>query len=157
MKKPVILINGGPAFDKMFESDSWGINKTYVHAVGAAGGAPVLCADDFSAEEYAQVCDGLILTGSFSYCPRMELRDRLSQVGQRERVVFDRKLFEAFKAAGKPIFGICLGEQIINLFLGGMHQRYQEAPGPCKLESVRFTIDTGTGRCTAAELVDIAD
>lgn len=119
MKKPVILINGGPAFDKMFESDSWGINKTYVHAVGAAGGAPVLCADDFSAEEYAQVCDGLILTGSFSYCPRMELRDRLSQVGQRERVVFDRKLFEAFKAAGKPIFGICLGEQIINLFLGG--------------------------------------
>ena len=63
MKKPVILINGGPAFDKMFESDSWGINKTYVHAVGAAGGAPVLCADDFSAEEYAQVCDGLILTG----------------------------------------------------------------------------------------------
>ena len=48
-------------------------------------------------------------------------------------------------------------EQSINLFLGGMHQRYQEAPGPCKLESVRFTIDTGTGRCTAAERVDIAD
>ena len=64
MSKPVILINGGPAYDKTFEEDSWGINKTYVMAVGAAGGAPVLCADDYSAEDYAQVCDGLILTGA---------------------------------------------------------------------------------------------
>lgn len=119
MKKPIILINGGPAFDKTFEQDSWGINKTYVHAIGAAGGAPVLCAEDNSAEDYAQICDGLLLTGSFSYCPRLELRDRLSQVGQPERVVYDRKLFEAFRDAGKPIFGVCLGEQIINLFLGG--------------------------------------
>lgn len=119
MKKPIILINGGPAFDKTFEQDSWGINKTYVHAVGAAGGAPVLCAEDNSAEDYAQVCDGLLLTGSFSYCPRFELRDRLSQVGQPERVVYDKKLFEAFQKAGKPIFGVCLGQQIINLFLGG--------------------------------------
>ena len=30
MRRPVILINGGPAFDKSFECDSWGINKTYV-------------------------------------------------------------------------------------------------------------------------------
>ena len=119
MRRPVILINGGPAFDKSFECDSWGINKTYVQAVGAAGGAPVLCAEDYSAEDYAKVCDGLILTGSFSYCPRPELRDRLSQIGQSIRVVYDRKLFEAFKNEGKPIFGVCLGQQIINVFLGG--------------------------------------
>ncbi len=48
-------------------------------------------------------------------------------------------------------------EQSVNLFLGGIHQRYQEAPGPCKLESVRFTIDTEARRCTAVERVDIAD
>ncbi len=119
MRKPVILINGGPAFDKTFEENSWGINKTYVHAVGAAGGAPVLCAEDDSAEDYAAVCDGLILTGSFSYCPRLELKDRLERVGQPARVILDKKLFQAFKDAGKPILGICLGQQIINLFLGG--------------------------------------
>ena len=119
MRKPVILINGGPAFDKTFEGNSSGINKTYVHAVGAAGGAPVLCSGEDSAEDYADVCDGLILTGSFSYCPRLELKDRLERVGQPARVEFDKKLFWAFKEAGKPIFGICLGQRIMNLFLGG--------------------------------------
>jgi hypothetical protein len=48
-------------------------------------------------------------------------------------------------------------EQSVNLFLGGMHQRYQEAPGPCKLNAVRFTIDTAARRCTALERVDIID
>lgn len=48
-------------------------------------------------------------------------------------------------------------EQSINLFLGGIHQRYQEASGPCKLNSVRFTIDTASKRCVAVERVDITD
>ncbi len=48
-------------------------------------------------------------------------------------------------------------EQSINLFLGGLHQRYQEAPGPCRLNSVRFVIDTGTRRCVEAVRVDICD
>ena len=55
MRKPVILINGGPAFDKIFEENSWGINKTYVHAVGAAGGAPVT--DSFSREVFPTAPD----------------------------------------------------------------------------------------------------
>ena len=33
-------------------------------------------------------------------------------------------------------------EQSINIFLGGLPQRYEAAPGKCKLESVLFTIDT---------------
>lgn len=48
-------------------------------------------------------------------------------------------------------------EQSVNLFLGGIHTRYEGAEGPCKLNSVLFTIDTAGGRCTAAERVDIQD
>ena len=48
-------------------------------------------------------------------------------------------------------------EQSINLFLGGVHQRYREAPGPCKLESVLFTVDTETRRCLSAVRVDVRD
>ena len=46
-------------------------------------------------------------------------------------------------------------ENSINLFLGGLPRRYEEAEGPCKLEGCLFTLDSATGLCTAAERVDI--
>ncbi|MCI8593821.1 MAG: YmdB family metallophosphoesterase [Oscillospiraceae bacterium] len=46
-------------------------------------------------------------------------------------------------------------EQSINLFRGGIHQRYEAADGPCKLEAVLFTVDTDARRCTGAVRVDI--
>ena len=48
-------------------------------------------------------------------------------------------------------------EQSINLFLGGLPQRYQEAEGPCKLNSVLFTLDTDSKKCLSAERVDLLD
>ena len=45
----------------------------------------------------------------------------------------------------------------INLFLGGLPRRYEEAEGNCKLNACRFTIDTETGLCKAAERVDLLD
>ncbi len=48
-------------------------------------------------------------------------------------------------------------EQSINLFLGGPHQRYREAEGPCQLNSVLFTVDTDTKKCVGAERVDLSD
>ena len=58
-----------------------------------------------------------------------------------------------------PIRGV-LGikpEQAVNRFLGGLPQRFEPAPGPCKLESVVFSIDTETKRCVGAERVDLTD
>ena len=46
-------------------------------------------------------------------------------------------------------------EQSINLFLNNPPQRYESAPGPCKLEGAVFTLDTDTGRCTGVEPVRI--
>ncbi len=48
-------------------------------------------------------------------------------------------------------------EQSINLFLGGLPQRYEAAPGKCKLEAVLFTIDTQTKRCIRAKRVDVQE
>ena len=45
----------------------------------------------------------------------------------------------------------------IEKFRGDLTSRYQWADGPTKLEAVLFTIDTATGRCKAAERVDIYD
>ena len=116
MNKPIICIDGGGGYDPRFECESWATNKTYVNAVSAAGGIPVLCYDDACAEDMAKECDGLILTGAFVYIPRQELRARGTAVGRPKRVKLDRALYEAFKAAGKPIYGICLGEQCRCMF-----------------------------------------
>ena len=48
-------------------------------------------------------------------------------------------------------------EQSINRFLGGLPQRYAEAEGPCRLDSVLFTIDTDIKKCVAVERVDLAE
>ena len=57
---------------------------------------------------------------------------------------------------GVSVLGI-RPEQSVNRFLGGLPQRYEEAPGPRKLDSVLFTVDTDTKKCLAVERVDIKD
>ena len=42
-------------------------------------------------------------------------------------------------------------------FRGDLTSRYQWADGPTKLEAVLFTIDAATGKCKAAERVDVYD
>lgn len=54
---------------------------------------------------------------------------------------------------GKSVLGI-RPKDSINKFLGGLPRRYEPADGPCKLESVLFSIDTETGRCVSVERVD---
>lgn len=46
-------------------------------------------------------------------------------------------------------------EDSINKFLGGLPRRYEAAEGPCKLESVLFSIDTKTKCCIQAQRLDM--
>ena len=48
-------------------------------------------------------------------------------------------------------------EQSINMFLGNPRDRYEAAPGPCKLECAVFTINTETGKTEEAEVLRIHD
>lgn len=96
------------------------IGKVYTSAVARAGGIPILGPED-CAEEIAQMCDGLLLSGGPDIHP--------SHYGQQSwkepwpfdypRDAYELALFQAFKKAGKPILGICRGEQVINVALGG--------------------------------------
>lgn len=45
--------------------------------------------------------------------------------------------------------------QAVNRFLGGLPQRFEAAEGPCVLNAVLFTIDTGTRRCRKVERADL--
>lgn len=45
--------------------------------------------------------------------------------------------------------------QSVEGFLGGLPGRYQYPDGPCKMQGAIFTLDSGTGLCTAVERIDI--
>ena len=48
-------------------------------------------------------------------------------------------------------------ENSINLFLGGLPRRYEEAEGNCKLNACLFTIDTEKKRCVSVRRADIQE
>ena len=48
-------------------------------------------------------------------------------------------------------------ENSINLFMGGLPRRYEEAEGNCKLNACLFTIDTEKKRCAAVRRADIQE
>ena len=117
--KPIICIAPAPAVEPMFFNDGWMVNKKYFLGVSAGGGVPVMATDIELAEEYARLCDGLVLTGSAMYMPSPEYAAQAKVIQQQKRDPQDAQLFYAFQKAGKPVLGICRGQQNINVFLGG--------------------------------------
>lgn len=116
MKKPLILVTAGPAYDRQFHEESLIVNKTYIAAITAAGGLPVLWADWEDVEDYVSLCDGCVCTGTHQFTP-----DPAIGFGRRqsERAHKEHDLMRAFLRAGKPLLGICQGMQQLNVALGG--------------------------------------
>lgn len=83
-------------------------------------------------DAYAQRIDGLLLTGGADIHPRhygQEPRHGLGEVDE-DRDQFDLALYQAVRRAGKPIFGVCRGMQLINIAEGGtLHQHLPDVAG----------------------------
>lgn len=107
--------------------------------VGRSGALPVMipsltdttsCAvpNDSRVKEYAQWLDGLVLHGGADVWPGNYGEAPLHEdwTGDRTRDEYEIALVKAFVAAGKPVFGICRGLQLINVAFGG--SLYQDIP-----------------------------
>lgn len=130
--KPLICVSSDR---RAMESDGrrWfnELNNGYTDALCRAGGVPLLTCG-LCAEEMAQLCDGLLLSGGADLDPVLYGEAVLNDTVQvkPERDAFEMKLFRAFYALGKPIFGICRGCQVINVALGGtLYQDLVEQKG----------------------------
>ncbi|MDR1589301.1 MAG: gamma-glutamyl-gamma-aminobutyrate hydrolase family protein [Oscillospiraceae bacterium] len=118
--KPFILLAGAPAYDRMYRAPAVLLNKTYSGAVAAAGGVPVLAHGDARfAGAYLEAADALLLTGTAFFAPERESLPKLLAEEEPARDAFDKAVYRVFKAARKPILGICLGHQMINVYEGG--------------------------------------
>ena len=71
--------------------------------------------------DYAQELDGLVLQGGTDISPQMygEAPLRPEWAGDPERDRYELDLLNRFLDAKKPVLGICRGQQLINVALGG--------------------------------------
>lgn len=121
--KPIILITGEEGFDPDFGAQNFVISRKYSDYIAKSGGLPLMPEDIRVANEYVKLAKGLLLTdgpnihrGRYrKYYTRWE--DMKSVCSTRDD--FEFTLFKLFYEAGKPIFGIGRGMQIINVALGG--------------------------------------
>ena len=96
------------------------LNKVYADGVAESGRVPILALSSACAEEYAKLADRLVLTGGLDVVPSLygEEPHPTSQTDPA-RDELELAVLRAFIDAGKPIFGICRGLQLINVFFGG--------------------------------------
>ena len=122
--------------------------SAYIRAIDLAGDIPLLTGET-SAEEYAELCDGLLLSGGEDLNPAMMGEEKLNNTVKWDdiRDEYEMKLFKAFMAKGKPIFGICRGFQFINVALGGgLYQDLVEQMGVVHMNvDIRHPITTKEG------------
>lgn len=76
---------------------------------------------DVTLDHYAEWLDGVVMHGGADVWPGNYGEEPLREewVGDRVRDLYDLAVVKAFAQAGKPIFGVCRGLQLINVAFGG--------------------------------------
>lgn len=120
------------AISSTLEKGKISINADYSEALYLFGALPsvlIPTSDGRAICEMASLFDGLLLAGGGDIYPDIYGEDMKCGTGYfcRERDEFEILLFKSFYTLGKPILGICRGQQIINVALGGT--LFQDIPG----------------------------
>jgi gamma-glutamyl-gamma-aminobutyrate hydrolase PuuD len=100
------------------------LKTTYIDAVRLAGGIPVLIPllrDSVAMDALVRRLDGVILSGGEDIDPQYFGEEHLPELGavNAPRDTADVLLIQIALRQGKPMLGICRGEQVINVVLGG--------------------------------------
>lgn len=101
----------------------YALRKNYAGGIHARGAVP-LCLPHHAdaAEHYLGLIDGLVITGGdFDVDPALfgEQIESDRIIVKPERTQFERAMIEGALARNMPMLGICGGEQLLNVMLGG--------------------------------------
>ncbi len=101
----------------------YALRKNYAQSVAQAGGVPVMLPHHpTQAEAYLDAIDGLVLTGgAFDVDPALfgDASVHPTVVMKAERTAFELAVVQGAIARDMPILGICGGQQLLNVALGG--------------------------------------
>ena len=105
------------------------IEESVAHWVASQGALPVMIPSPAGATsrhtvtltDYAGWLDGLVLMGGSDVWPGSYGEEPMKPQwnGDRVRDEYEAELARAFVAAGKPVFGVCRGLQMLNVTFGG--------------------------------------
>jgi putative glutamine amidotransferase len=124
MSRPVIGLTLDSEEPGGYSTLPWyAIRQNYCAAVIAAGGLPVLLPHEpEQVEAYLAGIDGLIVTGgAFDVDPALfgAAERHATVITKDRRTEFEMGITRAALAADKAILGICGGQQLLNVALGG--------------------------------------
>lgn len=101
----------------------YSLRATYTQAVSIAGGLPLCLPHEATMiEAYADTIAGLIVTGGgFDVNPSLygDNTKHATVTTKEGRTFFELGMVKAMLKRNKPVLGICGGEQLINVILGG--------------------------------------
>jgi len=122
--RPLIGITSVYEIAKDNNSASTSVDFAYVEAVAENGGVPVVLptiANEEILRRYVEELDGLVLVGGADIPPAAygQPPHETVEVMPKQRYNFERKLISMWLATGKPILGVCLGMQFVNVVSGG--------------------------------------
>lgn len=149
------------ALTSYYQDAAWGVWSakaaivpgTYVEAVDAAGGTPVLLPPVGTDETVLDLVDGLIVVGGPDVDPARYGAERHPRTTpQPVRDEHDIRLTRAALERGLPLFAICRGAQVLNVALGGtlvqhlpdVHPTTNYQPVPGVFGEVAFTTAPGS-------------
>jgi putative glutamine amidotransferase len=113
----------------------YAIRENYCDAIAAAGGVPVLLPHEPAAvASYLALVQGLVVTGgAFDVDPALfGAASRHASVSLKERrTLFELAIVREAVARDLPVLGICGGQQLLNVALGGTLVQHipDEVPG----------------------------
>lgn len=124
MSRPIIGITADFEEKGGYSKFPWyALRENYCSAVTLAGGIPIILPNDIHLiDDYFKLINGLIVSGgAFDVNPQLfgEETTEQSSVYKDNRTQFELELTRRFLDANQPIFGICGGEQLLAVALGG--------------------------------------
>lgn len=110
------------------------VNLTYTESVIRAGGVPLMIpvtTDSLTMRHLMKRLDGIILSGGEDIHPSYYNEAPLPELGRVDSIrdIYDMALIRMAHDFNVPMLGICRGEQLINVALGG--SLYQDIPSQC--------------------------
>lgn len=124
MKTPIIGITLDSEEPGGYSKFPWyAVRQNYSEAVVHAGGTPIFLPHEVAeAERYLDLIDGLLITGgAFDVDPALfganNRHETVKLKGQR--TAFEFAMTQGALRRNMPLFGICGGQQLLNVALGG--------------------------------------